>query len=333
MTTFVKLTVDSTAYYISDDGYAGESYWHPFLLSPPDLELSGDGWIKLQSGSLVLKNEPWNANHPFSYSNGDFATLLSTPSKEYDVSINFNNESMVQNEVLWSGKTILDRVSNEVLTFKLFDEEPAVSSYLGITAGLWPLYAVSNANPALITVYVAGSGTGAPTALKKGDQVLFTQKSGTSATSIAPIYPGTAYMLTEDASYQTASPVILWQFRVNVDRSSAATVSCDPETASTPASSTPVWWVQKTMNFTRHFFSPGHMPREVDPEGSFVTSYDGYSYVTPDYLADDASDLDLYQEGVNATITQGAGYGSKLCYYYRRSSGTWSGIVTIDYPD
>jgi hypothetical protein len=333
MTTFVKLTVDSVAYYISDDGYAGENYWHPFLLSPPDLELSGDGWIKLQSGSLVLKNEPWNANHPFGYSNGDFATLLSTPSKEYDVSINYNNESMVQNEVLWSGKTILDRVSNEVLTFKLFDEQPTVSSYLGITVGLWPVDYVNNDNPALITIFVAGSGTGAPTVLKKGDQVVFKQKSGTSTSSIAPIYPSTPYMLTEDASYQTASPYIKWQFRVNVDRSSASGVDCDPETATSTSSTPPVWWVQKTMNFTRHYFSPGHMPREVDPEGSFVTSYDGYSYVTPDSLAGDASDLDLYQEGVSQTITQGAGYGTYLSHSWRLSSGNWSGLVTVDYPD
>ena len=333
MTTFVKLTVDSVDYYLSDESYAGEKYWHPFVLAPPKLDFSGEGWIKMQSGTLVMINEPFNSNHPFSYSNGDFATLIATPSKEYDITVNYDNESTTQDEVLWAGKCVLDHITNEVLSFKLFDEQPAVSSYKGIVVGLWPLDAVDAGNPALITIFVGGSGTGAPTALKKGDQVVFTQKSGTSATSIAPIYPGTAYMLTEDASYQTASPYIKWQFRVNVDRSSASVVDCDPETATSAASGTPVWWCQKVMNFTRHYFSPGHMPREVDPEGTFVTSYDGYTYVTPDYLANDASDLDLYQEGANATITQGAGYGTKLGYSYRRSSGTWSGLVTVDYPD
>jgi len=331
MTTFVKLTVDSTAYYLSDDGYAGENYWHPFLLSPPDLELSGDGWIKLQSGSLILKNEPWNANHPFSYSNGDFATLLSTPSKEYDVSINYNNESMVQNEVLWSGKTILDRVSNEVLTFKLFDEEPAVSSTLGIGIGLFPVDHVGNESAAVIQIFVSTTSA-PPDTLKKGDQVIFSAKSGTDTSSLNPLRPSTGYMLTADAAYLTASPYIIWSFPINVDRSSASGVDCNPETASS-SQSAPVWWARKVINLTRHFLSPGHMPREVDAEGSFVTSYDGYSYVTPDYLASSASDFDIYEEGASATITQGAGYSSYLAYSWRKSSGNWSGIVTIDYPD
>ena len=332
MTTFVKLTVDATAYYISDDGYAGENYWHPFLLSPPGLGLSGDGWIKLQSGSLVLKNEPWNANHPFSYSNGDFATLLSTPSKEYDVSINFNNESMVQNEVLWSGKTILDRVSNEVLTFKLFDEEPAVSSTLGITVGLWPITNVGDESEAIIQIYVSSTNA-PPDALKKGDQVVFTFRSGTSASSLLPLTPSTGYMLTADASYHTASPYIIWSFPINLDRSAASDVVCDPTLSGSSSFTPPIWWCQKVMNLTRHFFSPGHMPREVDPEGNFGTAWDGNFYVTPDYLASSASDLDLYEEGVSQTITQGTGYSSKLAYSWRKSSGNWSGIVTIDYPD
>ena len=136
MTTFVKMTVDSVDYYLSDESYAGENYWNPFILSPPVLNMRGEGWIRCEAGSMVLINEPFNTKHPFNYSNGDFAILLSTPMKEYAVTVNYDNESTAQDEVLWSGKAVLESITNEVLTFKLFDEQPAVSSYKGIVVGL-----------------------------------------------------------------------------------------------------------------------------------------------------------------------------------------------------
>ena len=158
MTTFVKMTVDSTDYYLSDESYAGENYWNPFILSPPRLDLKGEGWIKCEAGSMVLINEPFNTKHPFSYSNGDFATLLSTPEKEYDVTINFDNESTAQNEVLWSGKAVLESLSNEALTFNLFNEQPAIGTLQYQPIGKWPVYWVSAGNPCNIEVYAGGGG-------------------------------------------------------------------------------------------------------------------------------------------------------------------------------
>ena len=332
MTTFVKLTVDSVDYYLSDESYAGEKYWLPLVLTPPTLNFSGEGWIKMDSGNLVLINEPFNSNHPFSYSNGDFSTLISTPSKEYDITVNYDNESTSQDEVLWAGKCVLNNISNDVLSFKLFEEQPAVSGSLGIPVGLWPITNVGDESESIIQIYVASTGA-PPDALKKGDQVIFTFRSGTSASSLLPLTPSTAYMLTADAGFLTASPYDIWSFPINLDRSSASDVVCDPTTSTSSSYTPPIWWVQKVMNFTRNYLSPGHMPRQVDPEGTFGTSWDGYFYVTPDYLASSASDLDLYQDGVSQTITQGTGYNSKLAYSWRKSSGNWSGIVTIDYPD
>ena len=103
MTTLVKMNVSSTDYYISDSGYAGENFWNPFLLSNPRIEWKGEGWIKAQTGQLVLSRDPNNSSHPFNYSAGTYANLLSSPSTQYAVQINHDDEDMSNGNFLWEG--------------------------------------------------------------------------------------------------------------------------------------------------------------------------------------------------------------------------------------
>ena len=50
----VQMTVNSTEYYMSTEGYQGSNYYEPHIVSLPTIKWAGEGWIKLQAGQMAI---------------------------------------------------------------------------------------------------------------------------------------------------------------------------------------------------------------------------------------------------------------------------------------
>ena len=72
-------------FYVSDHSHIGANgeYYHGFIQKAPNLKLqdSGSGQIEMSGASIVLSNEPNNANHPFGQSN--YTKILSDTGPYY----------------------------------------------------------------------------------------------------------------------------------------------------------------------------------------------------------------------------------------------------------
>jgi len=319
MTTFVKMTVSATDYYISDSGYAGENYWYPFLLENPRIKWAGDGWMKTEVGNLVLVSKPSDSNHPFSYSSGNFSAMLSSPSTEYSLTINYNNESTEQNEILWYGKAIFSEVTTEAISFRLFESNPAVSAtYYPI--GKFPVYWVSAGNP---TNVILRTGSGNPLKIKKGDAVIMTPKAGSAAT-LPPLVPNQIYLVTSDCVSKGGLGFTAYELNISADRTGEDVVFCNPE-FSGDSESAPVWWLNKVITFNKEFLSASHFKRPFNEEGHLKWGWDTYDWIAGPEYSGSASSMDVYEDGVQITESNSG-------YLWRKSSGDLSGTLTYQFP-
>jgi len=336
MTTLVKMNVSSTDYYISDSGYAGENFWNPFLLSTPRIEYKGEGWIKAQTGQLVLSRDPNNSSHPFNYSAGTYANLLSSPSTQYAVQINHDDEDMSDGNFLWEGKAIFDSISVDSISFNLFTEQPS-ETFQPQYIGKFPIYWIDDAEQCTFEVYAANA---TPTKFKKGDRV-FIQARIEDGYSIDGLTPNMTATVVEDAVYSRAVPYTLWNIKTDVDRSAYSVQFCNIQIAGSsspfynrfPSDTSPTWWIHKLIPKQEPYLSDKSFKREIPEERQMQEGYDGASWVVMPVGTNSASSVDFYQDGASMTMSNTELYGgASRGFMYRKSSGTFDGTLTFQFP-
>ena len=335
MTTLVQMTVDGSNYYISDSGFVGENFWHPFLLTNPVIRYTGEGWIKAETGKLVLARDPSNANHPFSYSSGNFATMLSSPSTQYTVKINYDDEDMADGKTLWDGIAIFSSISTESIEFNLLQSQPS-ETFQSQFIGKFPIYAIDNATQTTFEVYAVNA---TPTKFKKGDQVLIKAKIE-SGYNIDGLSPETVATVVEDASFSRSSPYTLWNIKTDVDRSAFSTQLLNIEIAAVsspffsrfPVNAAPTWYIHKILPSQQVFMSDKSFKREIPEERHMKEGYDGKDWVVMPSNISSAPSVSFFQDGDSITATNTELYGgASTDFKFRKSDGSdYDGTITFE---
>jgi len=116
----VQIVIDSTTYYISDEGHAGSDgeYYFPFLAKRPRVRIGATrgGWITTQGGRLDLVNEPYNSNHPFGGQR--YRDLLSNAGTDTDLpKISIKDPESGIRTPIFEGAFQLNTITKDVLSF------------------------------------------------------------------------------------------------------------------------------------------------------------------------------------------------------------------------
>ena len=337
MTTLVQMTVDGSNYYISDSGFVGENFWHPFLLTNPVIRYTGEGWIKAETGKLVLARDPSNANHPFSYSSGNFATMLSSPSTQYTVKINYDDENMSDGKTLWDGIAIFSSISTEAIEFNLLQSQPS-ETFQSQFIGTFPIYFIGNETQASLLIYAANA---TPNKFKKGDQVLLKARIE-SGYNIDGLSPETKATLVSDAVFSRSSPYTLWSMTTDIDRSAFSSVFLNIQVANAsspffnrfPSDAAPTWWIHKILPHQQVFISDRSFKREIPEERHMKEGYDGKDWIVMPSNITGSPSVSFFEDGDSITTTNTELYGgASTGFKYRKTDGTdYDGTLTFELP-
>lgn len=337
MTTLVQMTVGGADYYISDSGFAGENFWHPFLLTNPVIRYTGEGWIKAETGKLVLARDPSNSDHPFNYSSGNFATMLSSPSTQYTVKINYDDEDMADGKTLWDGIAVFSSISTEAIEFNLLQSQPS-ETFQFQYIGKFPIYFIGNETQSRFIVYAANA---TPDKFKKGDQV-FIQARFESGYEIGGLTPNTLATLVSDASFYASSPYTLWSMTTDIDRSAYSNEFLNMQVAALsspffnrfPTDAAPTWWIHKILPNTRVHLSDRSFKREIPDERHMKEGYDGKDWIVMASNITDSPSVNFFEDGDSITTTNTELYGgASTGFKYRKSDGTdYDGTLTFELP-
>lgn len=116
----VQIVIDSTTYYVSDEGHAGSDgeYYFPFLARRPRVRIGATrgGWITTQSGQIDLVNDPYNSNHPFGGQR--YRDLLSNAGTDTSLpKIAIKDPESGIRTPLFEGAFQLNKITEDVLSF------------------------------------------------------------------------------------------------------------------------------------------------------------------------------------------------------------------------
>ena len=167
-TITVQMTVDGTDYYMATEEFVGSNFYSPFVQSLPRIDWSGDGFMKTQAGDLTLTNQPDEDQHPFGYAT-NWSTLLSNPDQQFLTAIH-PGEPKEKRLALWYGFAVIRNISENGLTFDLFENGTEDQLSLRRLVGSYPVSSLTAGDPTVLTIdnREMGSNT-ASTWIKIGD--------------------------------------------------------------------------------------------------------------------------------------------------------------------
>ena len=246
----VQMTVSGTEYYLSTEGFQGSNYYNPYVASLPTIKWSGEGWIKINAGQLLLTNEPNKTDHPFAY-NSNFNSLITNPDQQFLTAINVG-EPTDKRLSLWYGYAVIKNINTNILTFDLF--EFANYSSLGNTraVGDWPISSFTAGNPTVINISnTEMGGNNVEAYLKIGDEV----KIGSGQGAQSPIVADTYYTVTALSGNAVS---------IDLDSTSASFTALQVVTASgTSGGSASKAYLYKSLNTPYAFLAKGAVKRQI----------------------------------------------------------------------
>jgi hypothetical protein len=118
----VEIEFNSKKWYLSEEGYIGESYYAPYLSETPTLELGEvkGGYIGVRLGDLSIANRPNDRFSPFSIFGGGYARLLANPTQKIPVQIYWQQNKRV--ESIFDGTMYLKGLDKDSFNFLLEDK-------------------------------------------------------------------------------------------------------------------------------------------------------------------------------------------------------------------
>lgn len=92
----MTLNFGGKTWYLSNEGYAGENYYAPYVSKVPKLEIGQEsgGFISSKFGNMVLRNVPYDRSSPFSIYSGNYKSLIE------------NTNQLITTEISWGVKEI-----------------------------------------------------------------------------------------------------------------------------------------------------------------------------------------------------------------------------------
>ena len=179
----LKITVGSTAYYVSDDEYVADdgNFHYGYVLNAPVMTLGATrgGYANFRSGFVVLENRPLDDSHPFGSSR--YTSMVSSPSTTYV----FVLKTTLTGYDWITGVLVIENITEESLRFTMYPFEYTQSPVSTVTdsdgntvTAPWVYGSVTNFNNLVQT----GSTTfHNPTGLTSG--LTFKEDGTTKATS------------------------------------------------------------------------------------------------------------------------------------------------------
>ena len=179
----LKITVGSTAYYVSDDEYVADdgNFHYGYVLNAPVMTLGATrgGYANFRSGFVVLENRPLDDSHPFGSSR--YTSMVSSPSTTYV----FVLKTTLTGYDWITGVLVIENITEESLRFTMYPFEYTQSPVSTVTdsdgntvTAPWVYGSVTNFNNLVQT----GSTTfHNPTGLTSG--LTFKEDGATESTS------------------------------------------------------------------------------------------------------------------------------------------------------
>lgn len=210
----IKITVDGTDYYVSDDEFISPSgtLHYPFVIQAPVITLGANqgGWLQYKSGSFAMESRPIDDTHPFGgprYT-GDLLNIGST----YPIVINFG---LLGYDWL-TGIAVLESISQDQLQFSVYPDEYTTSPVSSVT----DVDGNSVANP-----WGYGAFTHATPLIRKTSGSPDVWHNSTGLTSGLTLYEdGTALTLTASSTELSASDYSVDEGEVSLSSSNTKTL-------------------------------------------------------------------------------------------------------------
>lgn len=118
----IEIEFNSKTWYLSEEGFIGESYYAPYLSESPTLELGEvkGGYIGVRLGDLSIANRPNDRFSPFSIFGGGYAKLLANPNQKIPIQIYWQQNKLI--ESLFDGTMYLNSFDTDSFNFLLEDK-------------------------------------------------------------------------------------------------------------------------------------------------------------------------------------------------------------------
>ena len=127
----LKITVGSTAYYVSDDEYVADdgNFHYGYVLNAPVMTLGATrgGYANFRSGFVVLENRPLDDSHPFGSSR--YTSMVSSPSTTYV----FVLKTTLTGYDWITGVLVIENITEESLRFTMYPFEYTQSPVSTVT--------------------------------------------------------------------------------------------------------------------------------------------------------------------------------------------------------
>jgi len=263
-TITVQMTVGGTDYYMATEEFVGSNFYSPFVQSLPRIDWSGDGFMKTQAGDLTLTNQPDEDQHPFGYAT-NWSTLLSNPDQQFLTAIH-PGEPKEKKLALWYGFAVLRTISENGLTFDLFENGTEDQLSLRRLVGNYPVSSLTAGDPTVLTIdnRMMGSNT-ASTWIKIGD---FIQVNNT----FSPVTANTDFLVVATSGNN-----------ISIDLDSTGTTFSTPRvvTNSYDSGSGTQCILNKVLTVPYVAFSEGMTQHIVSRDRYFQDGFFGHYFFTP----------------------------------------------------
>ena len=263
-TITVQMTVDGTDYYMATEEFVGSNFYSPFVQSLPRIDWSGDGFMKTQAGDLTLTNQPDEDQHPFGYAT-NWSTLLSNPDQQFLTAIH-PGEPKEKRLALWYGFAVIRTISENGLTFDLFENGTEDQLSLRRLVGSYPVSSLTAGDPTVLTIdnREMGSNT-ASTWIKIGD---FIQVNNT----FSPVTANTDFLVVATSGNN-----------ISIDLDSTGTTFATPRvvTNSFDSGSGTQCILNKVLTVPYVAFSEGMVQHNVPRDRYYQDGFYGHYFFTP----------------------------------------------------
>ena len=311
-TITVQMTVDGTDFYMATEEFVGSNYYSPFVQSLPRIDWSGDGFMKTQAGDLTLTNQPDEDQHPFGYST-NWSTLLSNPDQQFLTAIH-PGEPKEKRLALWYGFAVLRTISENGLTFDLFENGTEDQLSLRRLVGSYPVSSLTAGDPTVLTIdnREMGSNT-ASTWIKIGD---FIQVNNT----FSPVTANTDFLVVATSGNN-----------ISIDLDSTGTTFATPRvvTNSFDSGSGTQCILNKVLTVPYVAFSDGMTQHNVPRERYFQDGFFGHYFFTPYQNWNPSSGLGTTTKIFIDGVDQSSNFTLVGKSYKRTDGAAYDGTITF----
>ena len=263
-TITVQMTVGGTDYYMATEEFVGSNFYSPFVQSLPRIDWSGDGFMKTQAGDLTLTNQPDEDQHPFGYAT-NWSTLLSNPDQQFLTAIH-PGEPKEKRLALWYGFAVLRTISENGLSFDLYENGTESQLSLRRLVGSYPVSSLTAGDPTVLTVDNREMGGNTPSDyIKIGD---FIQVNNT----FSPVTANTDFLVVATSGNN-----------ISIDLDSTGTTFSTPRvvTNSFDSGSGTQCILNKVLTVPYVAFSEGMTQHNVPRDRYYQDGFYGHYFFTP----------------------------------------------------